>query len=209
MKKLLLILLCLPMIGFGQNLDELFSKAQNYYLNGEYLESIIYYTEAIVLFPDYPNLYYNRAYSYVKLEKYLDAVPDFSKAISLNSKFTEAYKERGRTSLLMVDAWGEIDKEKTEILLDMATKDFNKAIELEPSNADLYKNRATLKSRYLKDYKGAITDFNIAIAFNPNLAKAWNDRGYCKFLLNIDEYCDDFQNACKLKYCIGYNKFCK
>ena len=208
MKKLLLILL-IPIIGFGQSLEELFSKAQNHYSNGEYLKSIIDYTEAIVLYPDYPNLYYNRAYSWVKLEEYLDATKDFSKAISLNPKFTRAYQERGRTSLLMVDAWGEIDKEKTGILLDMATKDFNNAIELEPLNADLYKNRATLKSKYLKDYKGAITDLNFAIEINPNLASAWNDRGYCKFLLNLDEYCDDFQNACKLKYCIGYNKFCK
>jgi tetratricopeptide (TPR) repeat protein len=209
MKKLLLILLCVPLIGFGQSLEELFSKAQNHYSNGEYLESIIDYNEAIVLYPDYPNLYYNRAYSWVKLEEYLYATQDFSTAISLNPKFTRAYQERGRTSLLMVDAWGEIDKEKTGILLDMATQDFNKAIELDPNNADLYKNRSTLKVQYLKDYTGAINDLDIAIKLNPNLASAWNDRGYIKFLLNIDEYCDDFHNACKLKYCIGYNKFCK
>ena len=42
----------------------------------------------------------------------------------------------------------------TELLAD-----FNKAIELNPNYADAYYNRGNAKGN-LKDYKGAIADFN-------------------------------------------------
>ena len=36
MKKLLLILLCVPLIGFGQTAEEYFNKAYDYAENGQY-----------------------------------------------------------------------------------------------------------------------------------------------------------------------------
>jgi hypothetical protein len=36
MKKLLLILLCLPMIGFGQTAEDYYNKAEDFKNNGKY-----------------------------------------------------------------------------------------------------------------------------------------------------------------------------
>jgi tetratricopeptide (TPR) repeat protein len=61
---------------------------------------------------------------------------------------------------------------------------------------------------YLKDYKGAIADYNKAISLNPDFANVYNSRAIIKYYLN-QEYCTDFKKACSLGICDAYNKFCK
>ena len=60
---------------------------------------------------------------------------------------------------------------------------------LEPNNAGAYNNRGISKSN-LKDYNGAISDFNKAIELDPDYASAYNNRGSTK---------DDLKDAGKTK----------
>jgi tetratricopeptide (TPR) repeat protein len=66
--------------------------------------------------------------------------------------------------------------------LDLALADFNKAIELDPKNADAYNSRGNV---YLdkKQYKAAIADYTQAIKLAPAYAFAYDNRG--------DAYDDD------------------
>ena len=60
MKKLLLVLLALPFIGFGQTAEEYFNKAYDYAENEQYQLAIDNYTSALRINPDYAYAYRNR-----------------------------------------------------------------------------------------------------------------------------------------------------
>ena len=64
--------------------------------------------------------------------------------------------------------------------------EYNKAIEINPNNSDIYYNRGASKSK-LKDYKGAIIDYTKAIEINPNNTKVYYNRGFLKVKLK-DNY---------------------
>ena len=56
---------------------------------------------------------------------------------------------------------------------------FDKAIELDPKDANAYYNRGLAKSE-LKQYKEAIADYDKAIELNPKDAAAYYNRGVGK-----------------------------
>ena len=93
MKKLLLILLCLPMIGFGQTAYDYYIQGIEYQDLGEYQLAINNYTKAINEYPDYAPAYYNRGIIYNKLGKYEDAIADFARAICVGMYFEIANNE--------------------------------------------------------------------------------------------------------------------
>ena len=93
MKKLLLILLFLPMIGFGQTAYDYYIQGIEYQDLGEYQLAINNYTKAINEYPDYAPAYYNRGIIYNKLEKYEDAIVDFGRVICVGIHFEIANNE--------------------------------------------------------------------------------------------------------------------
>ena len=73
-----------------------------------------------------------------------------------------------------------------------AVADYTKAIEINPSDADLYYYRGGAKED-LKDYQGAIADYTKAIEINPSDADWYSFRGFAKSQLEdykgaIDDY---------------------
>ena len=95
MKKLLLVLLALPLLGFGQTAEEYFNKAEDYVENEQYQLAIDNYTSAIKINPDYAKAYNNRGSAYANLENYKAAIADYTSAIRINPDFASAYKNRG------------------------------------------------------------------------------------------------------------------
>ena len=61
------------------------------------------------------------------------------------------------------------------------SQDFDKAIELDPKNAEAYYKRGNSKYRLGKDEE-AIKDYDKAIELNPQYAEAYYYRGHAKFL---------------------------
>jgi len=88
------------------------------------------------------------------------------------------------------------------MLFPEAVKDFDKAIDLNPSQDNAYNNRGICKFMQ-KKYKASIEDFNKAIKINPENAEAYNNRGASKILLKRrKEGCEDLQKA----YALGDTK---
>jgi len=69
-----------------------------------------------------------------------------------------------------------------------AILDFNKAIELDPTNYIYYYHRATQK-KFLEDFRGAILDYDKAIELDPYAPHLYSDRGLAKY------YLKDFRGA--------------
>ena len=63
---------------------------------------------------------------------------------------------------------------------DEALIDFNQALEKDQKGSikhKIYFERAQLKRRYLKDFNGALRDYNSSIRLNPNYVRAYVYRG--------------------------------
>ena len=78
MKKLLFLLVFIPLVSFGQTEDEYFKTGNNYYKNGEYWNAEIQYTLAIELNPNNPKTYLYRAFTYLEREYFSYAIKDFA-----------------------------------------------------------------------------------------------------------------------------------
>lgn len=68
-------------------------------------------------------------------------------------------------------------------------------IKLKPEHANTYNDRGLAKVA-LKDYDGAIADYNKAIELNPKFAKAYHNRGLAKEALGQHDVAKiDFEKA--------------
>ena len=76
---------------------------------------------------------------------------------------------------------------------------YNKAIQIDSTNAKFYIGRARIKDEFKNDYTGAIQDYNIAIKLNPNEAEFYNDRGQYKYKLrDFNRAITDFDKAIQI-----------
>jgi len=148
MKKLLLILLCLPMIGFGQTAKEYFLEAKKQRDNKQYQLAIDSYTQCINLLKNETNntnlasVYHNRGHVYSELKNNEDAIADYTRAIRINPDYASAYYNRGREYE---------DLKKYEDAID----DYTRAIRIDPDYVLAYKRRGNVRELFgwCSDYK--------------------------------------------------------
>jgi uncharacterized protein len=129
--------------------------------------------------------YLESAYQQAQDGDVLDAIEDYTKAIEILTKYeaggssiADIYLQRGA---LNRDNVGDFQG---------ALYDFNKAIEVDSSNALHYLVRGRLKHEYLSDFQGALRDYDKAIALEPNYYSTYRARAALK-----NEKLTDFQGA--------------
>src|SRR4030043_2367878 len=112
--------------NYSLGLAEKYEKEGNQLSDaGRHWEAIEAFTKAIKLRPTYDVPYINRAYSYLKVEKFDKAIKDCNKAIELNTKYDWAYINRGV-------AYAELGNHA------QALSDYKKALKLNPKNGLTY-----------------------------------------------------------------------
>ena len=109
-------------------------------------------SKAIELAPGDANVYTLRGNILIDLEKYDEAIDDFTTAIKLDDKCAEAYCNRGHCN---------------NDNPDEAIADFTRAIELAPEHAELYRNRG-IEQYKLANMDKAIEDFEMALTILRN-----------------------------------------
>jgi uncharacterized protein len=137
---------------------------------GEILEAIDNYSQAIVLNPQYAQAYEKRAQlKQAKLNDFHGALADLDRAIVLNVKNTELYYSRARL--------------KSEKLKDFrgALSDLNQIVKLNPNDATVYSNRGVLQNEKLNNSQAALLDFNTHILLFPQSVGGHIDRGILKY----------------------------
>ncbi len=132
----------------------------------KFAEAIKHYSASLAMFPDDFAVYFNRGLCYLRLGQYDLAVPDFQKAVELDTskvedfetrpQFTEAHLARGESLL-------EKDPAK-------ALQDFETVLQIDAKNPQALVGRGTVLARE-KNYDDAIRDFKAAIAVDPKLGK--------------------------------------
>jgi len=129
--------------------------------------------------------YFDKAMKKAEAGNTKGAIADYTKAISMNSHFTEAYQNRGVAKYKLNDLQG-------------ALADFTKAIELDTMNSDAFAGRANVSYK-LMNYDAAVEDCSYCLMMNPKDYVALNLRGLCYNKMGEKKKsCKDFSTAIEL-----------
>jgi len=153
--------------------------------NGEVL-----FTDLISKYPNLPFAYNNRGYLYQSFLKDNEkSLADYNKCIQLDSTFHRALSNRG---VLYYNFYGP--NKSDSMHLQLALKDFTKALKYKSNNTDALIGRANTYSTLLK-YKESIPDYDKYIAIVADDPKAYLWRGIA--LYNTGRYDSAFADVNK------------
>lgn len=185
----------------------------------DYDGAVEHFNAAITLNDKNPVSFNSRGKSNFELGEFDYAEADFKKALELNPNSVGIYSNLANTLLSngkSEEALDYINKgiEKSEeggtkiqfyVLLgnyyhlngqyELALENFEKAYELDDSNASLLNNQAAV---FLDqdDYESAVTKCNEALDLDPELMEAYFNRGIANEMLrNVLEACSDWEQA--------------
>ena len=146
--------------------------------DGKYSDAIEKITQSLNLKNDWEIPYFYRAVAHQALENFDEAILDYTKAIQINEKMTDAYYNRAKILLSRKDI------ESPDI--NRAISDLEKALELDPNfiNA-LYAMGAAQKK--IENYHKALEYLNKAIELQPDFihAKALHKLILTKYLKEL------------------------
>ena len=166
-----------------------------------------------------------KAIGKTNMQLFNDAVKGYDDIIGKDPKCAIAYFARGVNAcreMEMINQFGDhqfILNEKTNPIgknqrnekYEKALSDFNKTIQLEPTFAFAYYNRAYVKCQ-LQDFDGAVKDYDQAIHANHDLADAYYNKGILLFYLKDKlNACQNFSKAGELGLTESYRvikKYC-
>lgn len=130
---------------------------------GEYRFALEKFNKSIELKNDWDISYFYRAAAHQALEEYDEAMIDYSKAISINPKMTDAYYNKAYIALSRKDI--------TNPDIKKAIKDLEKALELDDKFVDaLFAMAAAYKK--LEDYHKALEYLEKLLQIEPNAIQA-------------------------------------
>ena len=156
------IILSIPEKANAETVDYYLRKLEEIYLiKGEEYKTIFYANEVLKLNPNNVDGYWYRAYAMAEIEKYKDAIADYSKSIELGDNDTNTFNNRGFAKENLKDYYGAI-------------ADYNIAIEIDSRNSLAYINRGYAKQS-LGDRQGACEDWRKAYSLDGSAAELLRD----------------------------------
>ncbi len=105
----------------------------------------------------------NRGIAYVDIGQWDKAIVDYTRAIEIDPKYTDAYFNRGV-------AFGDLEQ------WDKAIVDYSKAIEIDPKYKSAFDTRGVAYAN-LGRWDKAIADYSKALEIDPKFANAYDNRG--------------------------------
>ena len=127
--------------------------------SGKFQDAIENINKSLELKKDWAIPYFYRAVAYDAMEEFDEAMLDYTKAIQLDEKMTDAYYNRARIILSRKD----LDNPKVE----NAVKDLEKALELDPQFIDALYAMAAAKKK-LGDYHASLVYIERLLQIEPD-----------------------------------------
>lgn len=141
----------------------------------------------IKAYPNYDGAYMGRARLYMLTGDTVAAKTDLDKALELNPNATNAYVMRA-----------DIAMHGAQKNYELALKDMDEAVKLQPRFAGYFINRAYLRYM-LDDYFGAMADYDYAVALDPLNETAYFNRGLLRAeVRDNDKAINDFTKVVEL-----------
>jgi tetratricopeptide (TPR) repeat protein len=170
------------------NSKVLYARANTYMDAKEYLNAVGDYTTILTKEPRFQNIYFDRGYAYIALEKYAEAKVDLETQLK-----TTPQDFKTLANLATV-------KKKLGIIQE-ALQDFNALLKAFPQQADLHilhNNRANLYVQ-LQDYKSALEAINSGLKIKPDYDLGLLTRA--SIYLKMEQQtkaCEDYTKALQL-----------
>eukprot|EP00252_Welwitschia_mirabilis_P027817 TRINITY_DN9687_c0_g2_i2.p1 TRINITY_DN9687_c0_g2~~TRINITY_DN9687_c0_g2_i2.p1 ORF type:complete len:376 (-),score=94.87 TRINITY_DN9687_c0_g2_i2:389-1516(-) len=108
--------------------EEIANKANEAFIDEDYVQAVDLYTQAISLEPSKAAFYASRAQAHLKLENFTDVVADANKAIELDSSLSKAYLRKGMACFSLEEYHTALDAFKAGAALDPQNSLFKKWI---------------------------------------------------------------------------------
>lgn len=137
-------------------------KGKSLFDQKKYQEAIRALNAFIEKQPHHADALYYRAISFRKTENFKASIDDFTQMLERLPNEPSILCERGISYFLNND-------------VELALKDMDLAVELDPENPYRYSSRAYIKAKV--DVEGAIKDYQKAVELDPKDAIAWNNLG--------------------------------
>ncbi len=143
--------------------EEFSENGTIFYEKKEYAKSVAEFNQALQIIPNEPKFHFLRARAYMGLEKYQEAIADYTNVIKFAETEVEiknlptVYHNRGLS-------YGLLKK------YPQAIADLNKAAELNPYYASVYKIRSLIY-RQMRNTKLADADYRKAESLEPGIMK--------------------------------------
>jgi len=186
MKKLVLIILAIPLMVFASEEDIWFANGMNAMDVKNYAKAVEYFSKIIQKDSNNVKAIYNRGLAFLMWQKFENAFMDFDRTIALDSTNADAYNNRGYLNYLAGQNAQAMD-------------DFNRAISLDSNFAQAYINRG---SNYIDInlFKPAYKDLQKAIKLNPDSPSPYLELG--RYYYKTGKYKKSVENYSK---CIKMN----
>jgi tetratricopeptide (TPR) repeat protein len=147
----------------SSDIQNSFDNGRYELLNGNFEESISFFSEALRWDQDHKLAWVSRGSAFLKLDNFSDAIKDFDRAIDLDPDYARAYHLRGMAK----ESAGDNES---------ALNDFSRAIDIDPEYGAAYYSRATLLTKLNEEEKAMgdiemvhrLTNRNIEIFANEN-----------------------------------------
>jgi protein O-mannosyl-transferase len=154
------------------------------------------FNEAIALY-EYGKAYTGRATAYYIKGDYSKAVNDAERAIALEPRSPKAH-------FVLGNCYNDMNR------LDKAHEAFNRAIQLDPGEAEFYFKRGIVMGKK-QDFTGCLQDLQLALHLRPGLYEARYWMGVARANLGQDP-CNDLRAAALKNYepaVTAYNRMCR
>jgi tetratricopeptide (TPR) repeat protein len=193
----------------GQTAEVCYKKGNEKLEANDYRGSIVEYSKAVNIEPNYINAYFNRGYARIMMADNKNAISDFNIAIRLNPNDGSSYFNRALAKHNLKNEIGAIEDYDKAIALDStnssffafrgksrfvlqkffeAIDDFDKALQIDSNSSMAFRGRGQVKFA-LNDYAGAVEDYDASLAIDPDNAESHCLRG------NANCYLDDYKTA--------------
>jgi tetratricopeptide (TPR) repeat protein len=186
-----LIAIC-SSFAFGQvTKEQLFDNGLKVYKKGYYITAIEYFDRVIEMDSAYAMAYYYKGLSYKKgtfADIHPDVVSNFKKAIQLDTlqNFWEAYFYLAYLAQFIDTSYYKL---------------YDKAIEFNPNNSDIYYHRGNYYYWKKMDYKKGVADYEKALQLDDKNVNALSGLGFYYYtqLKDLNKALDYINRAIKLK----------
>lgn len=186
LKNLIFILLISCSFLYSQNSKKNIEISDAKAKNGDYVGAKAGYKKVLINEPNNTTCLYKSGLMTIQMGIDLDeAIKDFTKAIQLKPKYSDAY-------------WGRGMARKIKHEYKEAEEDLENAIRLDPNNDVAYISLAEVKY-HLKDNEKAELYYSIYLIKKPKDFDTYSDRGHVRMeRLSINEAIEDYSKAIDL-----------